>query len=74
MDSGTDFTMALRHSSTTTPVLILFTHERNAAEIMFSEFANKKEAKTLVVPLSGAGIVEERKAVVCLQKAMNEVT
>ena len=74
MDSGPDFTMALRQSSPTTPLLILFTQERNTAEIMFSEFANRKEAKTLVVPLSGTGIVEERKAIVCLQKAMNEVS
>ena len=62
----------LRQSCPTTPVLFLYNQEREMAEKIITEFANRKQCRTLVVTLSGVGQTEERLAKKYLQKGMEE--
>ena len=64
----------LRQSSPKMPILILYHTERESAEKLFKDFANRKQSRTLVVPLSDSGVSEEKKARKALQKGMNEVS
>ena len=52
---------------------MLYTTEQETAEKLFSEFAQRKQSPTLVVPICGLGQSEERAAKRCLQKGMEEV-
>ena len=66
--------MVQRQGSPQTPVLFLHKTEAKSVQKMFTEFAHKKQAKTLVIPISGTGAAVERTAKKSIQKGMNEVT
>lgn len=72
-ESGVDLAGVFKQSSTTTPILIMYTSEKEVAEKTFFKFANKKQTSVLVVTLSGSGAREEKIARKTLQKAMHEV-
>ena len=69
-----DITGVLKQSTPTTPVLMMFSKERETAERLFTGFATKKQIPTLVVSLSGRGPGEEKVVKKNLQQGMAEVS
>ena len=72
-DVSLDIGLLLKQSSATTPLLLMYAKEPEAAEKMFSEFASKKQCKSLVLNLSDYGPTEEKMARKMLQHAAKEV-
>ena len=69
-----DMSAVLRQSSPQIPILIIYSTERDTAEKLVFEFANRKQVKTLVAHLSGSGASEDRTVKRLLAKGMKEVT
>jgi hypothetical protein len=68
-----DLPLVLRQSSPTIPILMLYQDNPQVARRLVYDFAMRKQMKTLVVSLSGAGIAEDRVARKKIQKAAQEV-
>ena len=73
-DMSLDVQFLVKQSSVTSPVLIMYTTERDAAEKVLYEIARKKQQSHKTVVLSGSGDGEERMARKTIQEAMSEVS
>ena len=71
---GIDLPLMLRQSTPAKPLLLLYEKKGDTAERLFTEFAAKKQNKTLSVTLTSNNVSEERQARKLLQKAMAEVS
>ena len=71
--NGIDLQAVLRLSQPSTPILMLYTSEKDTAERRFAEFAQRKQASVLLVPLSGPSHSVEKMAKKYLLKGMQEV-
>ena len=72
-DVTLDHQLLLKQSGPTTPLLIMYTMEKDAAEKVLYEFARRKQQSYKSVVLSGSGAGEERLARKTIQEAMTEV-
>ncbi len=64
----------MKMSSPLTPILMLFTKERESAEKMWEDFSVKKQCETVSVVLSGTGAGEEKMARKSIHQAMETVS
>ena len=69
-----DHQFTFKQSSPTTPVLIVYTKEKDAGERVLAEFARKKQQSYKSVMLSGSGPGEERQARKIIQESMTDVS
>ena len=68
-----DHQYVLKQSTPTTPVLIMYTREKDAGEKTLHEFARKKQQGYKTIMLSGSGPAEDRQARKTIQECMAEV-
>ncbi|XP_052807484.1 dynein axonemal heavy chain 5-like isoform X7 [Mya arenaria] len=71
-DIGIDLPTLLKQSSATVPIMLLYSREAEVAGKLFSEFANRKQMRTLVVSVTDNNPGTERTARKYIQKAMAE--
>ncbi|KAL4232681.1 hypothetical protein ACF0H5_007369 [Mactra antiquata] len=71
-DVGIDFPALLKQSSPTVPIMLLYTREAEVAVRMFTDFANRKQNKTLQVSITDNNANTERTARKYIQKGMAE--
>jgi len=72
-DIGIDLPTLLKQSSATIPIMLLYSREAEMALKMFTDFANRKQTKTLQVSITDNNQNTERTARKHLQKAISEV-
>ena len=68
-----DLPLVLRQSSPTIPILMLYQDNPQMAHRLVQDFATRKQVKTIIVALSGAGVTEDRMAKRKILKAAQEV-
>ena len=73
-DPSVDMMGASKQGSPNTPILLIYTSEKDAAEKLLFETVSKKQVQLNTVSLSGSGPSEAKKAKKAIQAAMNEVS